>query len=331
MSCKYVARDHPRVLVGRHNEDCESGGCSGCQPCSEPHCRVCAKEHADGACAACVGEARDDLTAIRDLCRNLPAEVMHRGVESEAMNMLLPAADPEAWGHVTTSVKVGRLPADYLQCDRCNNPWPCERHADGELHPLFVLATWEQVWRDALDHETDEPATIWGAVAYLDKQLTYMAGYEHAPFEDFASDLSRCRNHVESVLHDGEQRETGAPCLYCSLPLLKIYRGRELPWSTAERQVLASEDGWACARCPHDVRWSTVKQYTLAVTEEHRKHADWLTADEMALRTKVKASTVRSWARDDLRLVRKRLDSGRTTYCVEDVQAAARDKGMEVA
>src|SRR5690348_9485322 len=254
MSCKYVSRTEPRILPGRHLEDCVRDECAGCQPCTEPHCRVCAKEHADGTCAACVGEAREDLTAIRDLCRNLDDEVVIKGVDSEAMNLLLPAADPEAWGHVTTSVMVGRLPADYLQCDRCDSAWPCSnpKHATGELHPLFVLVTWEEVWRDALDHETEAQATVEAAADYLGQQLTYMAGYEHAPFEDFARDLRRCRNHLEAVLHDGEQRETGAPCMRCENSLRRCWAGRELPWSTTDRPLLAPEDG---RPCPLRQRW----------------------------------------------------------------------------
>lgn len=279
----------------------------------------------------CVGETRETLHKIGDMCRALPAEAEHRGIDSEAMVLLLPAADPEAWGHITTSLKAGRLPVGYLSCDRCNNPWPCERHADDERHPLFVLGTWEQVWRDALDHETDALITIAEAVRYLDMQLTYMASYEYAPFEDFARDLRRCQSHLESVLHDGEQRETGAPCMECKdkrsneVPLLMIYRGRELPWSKKEHPQLAHEDGWACPRCQ---TWSKPAQYQFAVKAEAVAKSEWLTDVDMETRTKVKSGTVRSWAREETGQVRKRLHSQRTVYSVEDVFRIGREKGL---
>lgn len=326
MNCRYVSSTEPRVINRRHLEDCSDDECKGCLPCPEPHCRVCGKEHHEGACPACAGEVRDDLAEILKLCRGLHSEAVHQGVDSEAMALLLPSANPEAWGHITTSLKVGRLPAGYLQCDRCDNSWPCSnpKHATGELHPLFVLTTWEDVWRDALEHETDALASIEGAAAYLAMQLTYMAGYEHAPFEDFARDLRRCRNHLEAVLHDGEQRDTGAPCLDCDIPQVQVFRGRELPWSTREKQLLASEDGWACPRCR---KWSNDKQYRFSMKAEYIDHAEWLTDVDMVARVspmmltgkELKAGTVRAWASEGS--IRKRRHSERTEYCVAEVLA----------
>lgn len=319
MNCRYVASDQPRVLRGKHAEECAGEPCSGCQPCTEPHCRVCAREHAEGTCAACVGATRDDLHEIARLCGNLHAEVRWAGVDSEAMNLLGPAANPEAWGHVTTSVNVGRLPADYLGwCDRCKVPWPCEQHADGELHPLFVLTTWDSVWRDALDHdEPEELATIAGAVFYLDLQMTYMAGHEHAPFEDFARDLRRCLAHLEAVLHDGEQIDSGAPCMTCQRPLTRT-------WGDTPQH-----DGWECKPCRET---SNEAQYRFAVRADYIKRAEWLTDADMSTRTEIPAATVRSWAavreNQPPPIVRKKLDAGRTLYCVADVEQAKADRGM---
>lgn len=338
MNCTYAGTNQPRIIKGRHGDECPSETCPGCQPCTEPHCRVCGREHAEQTCAGCLAEVRDDLAAIGTMCRALPAEVEHRGVDSEAMALLGPAADPEAWGHITTSLHVGRLPVGYLACDRCENPWPCEKHADSELHPLFVLGTWDMVWRDALDHETDAEVTVPTAVAYLGEQMTYMAGFADAPFEDFARDLRRCRAHMESVLHDGEQVETGAPCMGCETVLHKVYAGREMPWSNGEHPTHASQDGWACPRCR---RWHTEGQYNLAVTAEHRKRAEWLTDVEMEIKTGVKATTVRSWARNredgTVPPVQKRRHSERTEYLVADVvrvdaeRKAARTRGEVLA
>jgi hypothetical protein len=227
VSCRFVASDEPRVLSGRHDADCAGGECRGCQPCTEPHCRVCGRTHADGTCAECLAEARDDLSAIAVRCGALSAEVLHRGIHSEAMTLLGPAADPEAWGHMTASVKVGRLPADYLA------------HADGELHPLFVLGTWDMVWRAELEHDEAGALTLHGAVDYLDRQMTYMAGYEHSPFEDFARDLRRCLAHIERVLHDQRQGDrANVGCFEC---------GGDLERRLTEGQGF--EDFWTCRGC----------------------------------------------------------------------------------
>lgn len=301
-ACKFNGHTEPRILPGRHDDDCEGAGCPGCQPCGEPHCRVCGYTHTEGTCAECLASTREDLHVIAAMCGSLSTEVLHRGVESEAMTLLGPAADPEAWGHISVSVKVGRLPSDYIAA------------ADGELHPLFVLGTWDMCWRAELEHDETEVVTLDAATNYLDLQMTYMAGYEHSPFEDFARDLRRCRAHLEAVLHDGEQREDGAPCMQCAAALRKCWAGREMPWSTRERPELAHADGWACPRCR---RWHTEDQYRFAVAHLHREEADWLTDRDMELRTGVKAGTVRVWANRGE--VQRRRDSARTVYLVADV------------
>lgn len=304
--CKFAGSGRPRVLVGRHADECAYDTCSGCQPCEDGHCVVCGMTHADGACAECVASTRDDLRSIATLCDSLPEEVEHRGINGEAMVLLGPAADPEARGHLEASIAAGRVPADYLDV------------ADGEQHPLFVLGTWDMTWRDALEHdEPTERLTIATATDYLDRQMTYMAGYEHAPFEDFARDLRRCRSHIESVLHDGEQRDTGAPCLTCDVPQVR------------EWGKLAAADGWRCPKCK---TFSDEAQYRLAVKAEHMAQAEWLTAadcaewlieeaDAMDDVQAVTAGTIRSWATKNR--VRKRRDAGRTVYLRADVRKAA--------
>lgn len=292
MTCKWVARGEPRVIQGRHLDDCELGEfCKGCQPCTEPHCRVCGITHANGSCAECQGETRGYLREIARMCDALPTEVVHRGIGGEAMMLWGPVADPEARGHLEASVAAGRVPADYLD------------HADGELHPLFVLGSWDMVWRDALDHDEAGVLTLAGAVDYLDRTLGYMADYEHVPFEDFARDLRQCAAHLERVLHDGEQRDEGVPCLTCERPLTRV-------WGKDE-----AADGWECKRCRAQ---STEAQYQLAVKADYIASSEWLTDADMAVRTGVKAGTVRVWAQRNA--VRRKRDAGRTLYAVADVE-----------
>lgn len=241
-TCQWVSRDQPRIIPGRHDDDtCAGDHCTGCLTCTEPHCRICGNTHADGTCAECLADVRTNLRAIGLDCDSLPAEVAHRGINGEAMMLLGPSADPEARGHLEASVLAGRVPADYLD------------NADHELHPLFVLGGWDSIWRDALDH--DEPTdrlTVVAAVDYLDRQMTYMAGFEHVPFEDFARQLRDCRIHLAAVLHDEERGvRANVPCFDC---------GSEL-----ERQLgkAGFDDHWTCRG--HCRRRYTIAEYNFAL------------------------------------------------------------------
>lgn len=296
-TCYHVASDQPRRVLGRHDDECPGEWCKGCQRCTEPHCRVCGRAHADGSCAECLAATRETLHDIGRMCDALPEEVAHRGINGEAMMLLGPAADPEARGHLEASVLAGRVPPDYLD------------EADGELHPLFVLGSWDSVWRDALEH--DEPTThltISGAVDYLDRQMTYMAAFEHVPFEDFAKDLRRCSTHLESVLHDGEQVDTGAPCLRCEVKQVREW-GKQ-----------AAADGWRCPKCK---TFSTEAQYRFALRADYENTRDRFTYLPMADCIEVtgaKRGAITGWASKGK--VRKRREFERVAYCVQDIRDA---------
>lgn len=306
--CYWVGSDQPRMIRGRHDYGCDDGECRGCQPCTEPTCRVCGIEHAAGACASCVGAVRDDLAAILTMCGALPTEVEHRGVESEALNLLGPVADPEARGHLEASVAAGRVPAEYLEA--------------GTETPLWTIGTWAMVYRDAFEH--DEPI---GAVdlateaGYLGRNLTHAADWPHVPFEDMAKDLRRCVSRLEAVLHDSERGErTNIDCLDCG--------------NTLERKLgkAGFEDVATCRGCK---RRLTAAEYLLAVKRTYILNATWLSDGDMAIRTGVKADTVRSWARmpkdDTPPLVAKEVQQGRTVYSVADVERVAAEKGIAAA
>lgn len=334
MTCRFVASDQPRVIRDRHADWCPGEWCQGCEPCREPHCRACGYTHATGTCAECLADARETLHGIARMCGALPAEVEHRGIGGEAMVLLGPTADPEAIGHVEASIAAGRLPSDYLDS------------ADHELHPLFVLGSWDMVWRDALEHDETDRLTVATAVDYLDRQMTYMAGYEHVPFEDFARNLRDCHAHIEAVVHDGVSREEGAPCMSCGamlrkpsaerrdckhqtparrwLDVLRTYpeiRAHVTEERAAREACVACDQGgradvWECPKCK---RRHSEDQYRFAVMQLHREEAEWLTDREMELRTGVKAGTVRRWAHDGH--VDKRRDSGRVVFRVAQVVA----------
>ena len=227
MTCRFVSTTEPRVVAGRHTAPCACDDRDlGCLPCPETHCVVCGKTHAKAACTACLDAARSDLKAIMDLCLSLPAEAVEKGVQSEAMMLLGPSSDPEAWRNRATSAMVGRLDASYLEDCR------------DELHPLWVLGTWEQVWRDHLDHSGIAPVTVASAHAYLDMQIGYMSEQVEPAFDEFARELRGCRAHLENVLHDGIREERSqVPCVDCETRLIKVFAAKE------------ADDHWLCPHC----------------------------------------------------------------------------------
>lgn len=226
MTCRWNGRGEPRTLVGRHLEHHDTDDCPGCLPCPERHCVVCQRVHADGACPECIAATRDDLAAIRLMCGALPAEVEHRGVNGEAMMLLGPSADPEAWRNRAMSAMRGRVDARYLEDCR------------DEQHPLWVLGTWEQLYREEFDQPSDLRQTIARAGDYLERQMARMAETEEVPFEDFARDVRGCRGHLEAVMHDQAQGDrANVGCFEC---------GGDL-----ERRLTDAgfEDHWTCRRC----------------------------------------------------------------------------------
>lgn len=297
MTCRFVSTTEPRVIPHRHAEPCTCDGERGCLPCTETHCIVCGRAHAKAACVDCLEAARSDLEAIGSLCASLPAEAAEKGVQSEAMMLLGPAADPEAWRNTATSAMWGRIDASYLEDCR------------DELHPLWVLGTWEQIWRDHLDHYSIATVTVASAHAYLDMQIGYMAEQVDPAFDEFARELRGCRAHLEDVLRDGIREQRGAPCVQCEKPMVR------------------SGEHWWCNGCQ---RYVDEDQYRYAVGVMYRAHSDRLTAAEMFERTGVKASVVRVWGSRDPTIKRGRNHLGITLYDVAAV-IAKRDGEQEQA
>lgn len=300
MSCRFVASDQPRVMGGRHATGCTGEDCSGCAPCRELHCCICQRMHVErNTCTGCLEAARSDLKAIGDLCASLPAEAVEKGVQSEAMVMLGPASDPEAWRNRATSAMVGRLDASYLEDCR------------DEQHPMWVVFTWEQIWRDHLDHQTVAPFTLTAGFAYLDLQIGYMSEQVEPAFDEFARELRGCRAHLENILHDGVRVERGAPCVQCEKPMTR-----------------GEDEHWHCHTCHRTV---TEAEYRFAVGAAYVAHSDRLTATEMAERIGVKASTIRVWGSRGQIAKRGRDNAGLTLYDVDSAIKRRDSSGQEKA
>jgi ribosomal protein L37AE/L43A len=249
--CRFVSSTEPRVIVGRHSEPCSCGDREiGCLPCQDTHCVVCGQEHARAACTGCLEAARSDLREIGELSRHLDAEAVEKGVQSDAAMLAGPVADPEAWQHVAMSAIRGRLCRCMSRRQLCpalfGKTCPdAEYLADNrdELHPLFVLGGWEQLWREFLDHPTEATVTIESAARYLDVQIGYMADQVEPAFDEFARELRGCRGRLEDVLRAGEREERShVPCVDCATRLVKVFTDR------------VEDDHWRCPRCWRDYK-----------------------------------------------------------------------------
>lgn len=330
--------DQPRAIRGRHLDDCpnialegsgvRSGGltgsdgpdaCPGCLSCPEPHCQGCGVIHDEHVCPGCLSDARADLGEIVRMCEALPAEAIVKGVDSEAFNLTTPVADVEAFGHRVLSATLGRIDEGWLEV------------ADDTAHPLWTLGTVELVIREALGFDEPEGrVTVTNAAEFVN---TWLASASRAPdldWRELARELSRCRAHVERVLHDGEQVDQGAPCLTCEkVRLVRVWAGEPMPWEHRDgSKARASEDGWACPKCRQT---STEAQYRFAVAATLLDKAEHLTAAQLEEGHGVKATRLRKWVeRGQIKPVGKNR-SGHALYVREDVLALRDGDTLEVA
>lgn len=285
-------------------------------PCIERHCRVCRRAHVtvdghgtDLTCAACLHETRDHLHGIVDLVAALPAEAARKGVDSEAMALLGPAADPDQWDARATLALAGKTV--LADCDARDleqlRVW-LDEHRLADRHPLFVLGAWELMWRDTLDVARSTDDSLTAAAAYLDNHLHHMAHFEHLDFEGLARDLRACHRKLEDVLHAGERRDQGAPCTQCGALLERV-------WGDTSHT-----DAWLCPRCGHTV---SDHEYRADVDRDHLDHAPALTAAdiERIYGTDASATRVRVWgSRGHVRKAGRTAD-GTYLYVVADVEA----------
>lgn len=192
-----------------HRADCNEDGCRGCRPCTERHCsgrKSCTWHIPEGqlTCGRCINAARNDLRWIENLAALMMAAAIGEGVNSEAANLAGPSVDPEAWSWRKAAARGGGTWHASLVED------------DDEHHPHRVLGTWARMLAEDYDHDMPEAATLAWCAAYLDRALHRVA---HDPEQDFplmARELRKCRQHLDSVLHDDQRPERGMPCPECT-------------------------------------------------------------------------------------------------------------------
>ena len=131
------------------------------------------------------------------------------------------------------------------------------------------------------------------------------------------------------MLQEGKRNQRGVQCFDCQVDLVRPSEDRR------EHKHCAGHDGlchWPHKFCPHDrgglrdewvcpscQRTYGVEDYYRAVRHAHFVSAEFLTLDDAADRTGVKAGTIKVWVNRGKVRKRKDQDSGRMTYHVPDI------------
>lgn len=330
-------------LTVEHERDCSAIACGGCKPCPKTHCamRGSCPSHVEAeaglrTCPRCVGAVRRDLGLLGDLYAvaatvvtartwdvgTLLEEVEVVGVESEALNLVGPAADPGQFAE-----RRRRMAASYDDRGWCE--WPrIEVMADDDPHhPYAVLGRWDMAMREQYGPQTDLFITVTSALDYLTGLLAGPFPHEDE-FEDFAREIAGCRNHLEGVIHDSRAPESGRPCPRCAEsagkgPRLQKRYAEHLKLKQDERcqrdgcrTCAGRDDTWHCPDVPE--HWWPEEDYRLRVASDYVQHAHALTADQLGERLGVKPGTIRVWANREQIRKRGRDHLGRQLYDVSD-------------
>lgn len=298
--CRWATGDGPRIIPGRHDPECADTTCRGCQPCRERHCINCGIVHCEHVCPGCLLAVKLDLTEVVESYQQIESEIADHGINSEAMAIIGPCADPEARGHLEASVTVGRVDPDRLE----------DALPRDEKHPLWVLENIAMDWRVALDH--DDPstrATVPDSAGYLIRNIGHAATKPAVNIAAQAVEIAACLGNLGSVLQKWRTKHKGAPCIHCNDGTL------------LERQTRDDEDadGWWCPAC----RWEWDEDgYREVVAAGNRSRSAWLTGPDCAEVTGANVASIWKWAERG-RVTRKTI-GGKVHYNRAQVEEASR-------
>lgn len=317
-----------------HQRDCTDRGCRGCRPCGKTHCAMRGRcpEHVEPAsgertCPRCIGKVRADLAAVEDLYATMAEEAEHGGVESEAFVLHGPAADPDQW-EARRQRRIGDDAArgwcDYPKHEALRvDPW----------HPYTVLGRWDMAMREQYGPPTDLLTSVTRSADYLRGLLA--GPFPHGDeFEEFASELARCRAHLETVAHDSRAPEEGRHCPWCidqrgkGPRLRKRYAahpglppGMRCAAPEGKCRICGGlEDTWHCPDVPE--HWCSERDYRNRVAADYRKHARLLTAADIHAEYGIKPATLRKRAERDPLIRRGKNDHGQQLYDVTRARKA---------
>lgn len=313
-TCRYVGPSSPRLLNGRHGENCPEGGCPGCQPCPDRHCAVCYREHADEqTCPSCISRTRGDLNAIVELFALLPEQAAEQPRDSPAGATRLNVMGGDAMVMLAPH-SAGSQSADK-DLESAGDPTP----------PLLVLATWEDDWRGSFGHDAGPLATIDGTVDYLERNLA-RAAREHMAFDEFASEVRSVKYRLEAVTGDADPTIVGVSCFDCGGDLRQEFTDPD-PCDHGHAPCGCDQGGrrddWKCARCS---RAYTDHDYRRAVRQAHAEQDPLRTAPQIAAMHGIDASTLRTWANRGH--IKRHKRGTKTHYDVREVRKRAMLGGL---
>lgn len=237
----------------------------------------------DLTCARCIGRARTNIKRIALLAPlALPVALEVGSLNSEAVNLAGPAADPRGWAE--------RREAMYRHLDTWTDleriTWEQHAHAlaampdDDELHPYGLLTRWHMML--AQDYGLSLPPwmSISGSATALDVLLHRVAQDSGQDFPQLAYELRKCRQHLETALRTARRSEKGAPCPACidageeKAPRLARNYGHWCDDEACEQIHYSDDSGdwWECPR-NHDHQWSH-EDYKLRVDEWYDETRD---------------------------------------------------------
>lgn len=218
-------RQRGERVTKRHRSDCRTRDCTGCVPCTAPHCPICGRGHLDNNhpqhCPTCVASIRADLTAIIDAAHGL--RIQARAGSSGAGRLLAMAPIPGGDAQVLAGPVVAnpgnlRYSRTLLDDHRPQDPIP----------PLGPLAQWEDMWRAWLGLAPAGRASIRRACTVLRDDVIPVVAQDdpHSGGPDFvamAAQLRQIRDQLERALHDEREPDRGVGCFDCDATLVRRY------------------------------------------------------------------------------------------------------------
>jgi hypothetical protein len=173
------------------------------------HCtarRTCAQHVGVGelTCARCLGRVRLDIRNVVEQATLMLPEALITGVNSQAAVLAGPATDVEAWSWHKVTAKQGRI-------------WHVSLvEEDDDFHAFTVLTRWAWMISNAYNNPGPDVWTVSNAADYLIRVLNRIAQDPDQDFTGLAAEIRKCRRRHESVLHNSEDAERGAPCPTCT-------------------------------------------------------------------------------------------------------------------
>jgi len=199
-----------------------------------------------------------DLRSVRDMFRDLRTQAYFKSNDAshipggDAMVMLGPGANVEAFGYAQISTYFGRTPG-----------WVEEPLPDDLEPPLSFLASWSDIVRSERGQPTDLKATIDRETDYLLSSIDWMlSNDEHGEprfiqVEDFADGLGKVRRAMENVLKAGDRAEFTR--VYCIAEKCETHPRLMKLWGAQVR--------WDRYRCPACRTEYNPEQFKMARSE----------------------------------------------------------------